>query len=602
MRFAHYMRPNQNNEIPSQFICVDTETKPTKHNDGSETDRLWFGWACYQRSRGKGVWCEPEWIRFEDRETFWRWVLEKARPKTTLYIFCHNTNFDLPVLGAFTTTRKIGLKLKMAIIDAPPTILKWSTGKATIKCLDTLNLWRMPLKMLGEIVGAKKLDMPASEDSREKWEAYGRQDVEVLRRALIDWWAFLVKEDLGNFRPTLASQALGTFKHRFMQHKILIHNHEKVLALERASYHGGRCECFAIGKFRGRFTLLDVTSMYPFVMHQYDYPAKFLFSISRPWRANLDILLSMHCLVADVTLETDEPAFPLVHGGKLVFPIGRFRTTLTTGELDYANRKGYIHERHAIAVYNRVSLFRGFVDHFWNHRMRALQAGQASLAWQYKILMNSLYGKFGQNGRVWDKLTYTDDEGCDAWAEIDADAGTIKRFRKLAGLVQSFSEAPESAESCPAIAAHVTANARMILWGLVRSAGSGHVYYCDTDSLLVDRVGLSRLRPQIGDSALGKLKVEGRYQDIEIWGPKDYRFGDKIRHKGIRANAEQIDERTFLQWQWSSLRGMLRSGQMDAPGRKPIVKHLSRVYDKGIIDSTRRVRPLVMNEPASDDT
>lgn len=596
MRFAHYLRQNERDEIPSQFVCVDTETKPTKHPDGSETDRLWFGWACYQRARLRGEWCDPEWYRFERREDFWRWMLTKTRSKTTLYLFCHNTNFDLPVLGAFTVTRKMRMKLKSAIIDAPPTILKWEYRKATIKFLDTLNFWRVPLVKLGEMVGLPKLPMPDQDAPREEWDRYTRQDVEVLRVALLKWWGFLTRERLGNFRPTLASQAMGTFKHKYMKANILVHTRQDVLDLERQAYHGGRCECFRLGRYKGRFTLLDVNSMYPAVMARYRYPVKLLWLHSRPSEEKLRRALERHLVLADVTIDTSEPAFPKVWNDKLCFPVGRYRTTLTTEEVKYALSRGYIRRYHSLVEYSGARCFRRFVRDFYARRLEAQRAGNKTLDWQFKILLNSFYGKFGQTGRVWAKHQETEDERARAWTEVKVETGQVTRYRQLAGLVQSFQVEPESAESCPVIAAHVTANARMLLWWYIRKAGPENVFYCDTDSLLVNRNGRRNLDRWLDAERLGALKVEGQFQDIEIWGPKDYRFGDKVRHKGIRANAEQVHANQWKQWQWSSLIGLVRSGQVDTPYRKPVTKTLRRIYDKGLVDSKSVVRPLLIND------
>jgi len=598
MRKAHYLRANQKSETVSQFICFDTETHPEVTAQGRERDHLTFGWACYQRSKRKGQWCAPEWFRFETPEQFWRWVKGKARPSKTLYMFCHNTNYDLPVVSAFRVARRMGFKLRMAILDGPPTIIKWTHGSATIKCLDTLNFWRFPLKNIGEMIGHPKMEMPAPDASPEKWDEYGKNDVEILRLALIAWWAFLVENDLGNFRPTLASQALGTYKHRFMPTQMLVHEREAALDMERASYHGGRCECFYIGKRRGRFYLVDVNSMYPAVMKAHLYPAKIHWQAKDPSLRLLRSCLISHCVVADVTLKTEQPAYAVVRGNKLVFPVGTFRATLTTEELRLADGSGELLECHALTRYSAEPCFSEFVGWMYAQRLKAASEGNSVRSWQFKILMNSLYGKFGQTGRVWAKLRTTEDETTRTWAEVDMDAGRVRRYRQIAGLIQSFEEQSESFESMPAIAAHICANARLLLWRYIQAAGRDHVYYCDTDSLLVDLAGYRRLKPFIDATELGKLKREYYCREVEIWGPKDYRFGDKIRHKGIRGQAEQLSENTWKQWQWSSLVGMLRSGCVDHPTRKMVTKTLKRNYDKGVIEVSSRVTPLRISSDA----
>jgi len=161
-------------------------------------------------------------------------------------------------------------------------------------------------------------------------------------------------------------------------------------------------------------------------------------------------------------------------------------------------------------------------------------------------------------------------------------------------VVQELQREEESAGSHPAIAAHVTANARMLLWSLVADAGRDNVYYCDTDSLLVNDTGLNRLRARIDATRLGALKHEGTYTDWEIRGAKDYRFGDKTKLKGVRPSAEWLDADTVRQEKWSGLKGLLRAGNLDRPTTRLIEKHLSRRYDKGVIGPDGCVSPWLL--------
>ena len=98
----------------------------------------------------------------------------------------------------------------------------------------------------------------------------------------------------------------------------------------------------------------------------------------------------------------------------------------------------------------------------------------------------------------------------------------------------------EGSGSAPAIAAHVTDYARMLLYRIMRMVGVDRVLYVDTDSLIINASDLSKLTEVIDDKTLGKLKVEGRTTSLEIRGAKDYTFGSSIRRKGIRSNAQAV--------------------------------------------------------------
>lgn len=597
-RFPHYLRQNHRRERPSSFVCFDTETFERDEGDGEVSHHLKFGWACYQRERQRGHWCAPEWLRFERISDFWRWVLDHTRPKTCLYLFCHNTSFDLPVLDTFTVLPKARWKLTRAIIDAPPTDLTFKRGPRKLRFLDTLNLWRMPLKDVGRIYDCPKLDMPAPDSSAAEWDRYAKQDVEILRRALLGWWDFLEAEDLGNFRPTLASQSFGSWKHRFMPAGVLVHTDEKALLMEREAYHGGRCECFRLGTYRGKFALCDVNSMYPSVMRGRVFPVRIAFYTERNCKEQFERVAGRLLTVADCYLETDTPAYAKHMDGKLCFPIGKFWTVLTEPEIRFAIERGHLRGMRRAGFYNGAEMFTAFVDALYSRRMAAKRAGNEPLAYNLKKLMNSLYGKFGQRGRTWEDAGDAENIPEGHSVVIDTSTGKQIHYRKLAGLVQAFSDAPESAESCPAIAAFVTAYARLKLWNIIERAGRGHVLYCDTDSVLVDWSGLRNCGAVDNSSALGELAVQARYEEVTLWGPKDYRFGRVEKHKGIRANAKQLSQTRFEQQQWSSLRGLVRLGDLTAPRTQTVVKDLARRYTKGTVTSTNEVTPLTICEPA----
>ena len=597
-RFPHFMRANAKVEQPRHLIIVDTETDTEQAGKDAIRHKLRFGWACYQRRRDAQRWCEPEWFRFERTHDFWVWVNSHAKPKTNLSIWCHNTNFDLPVLDTFRDPHKMGWRLNQAIIDAPPTILVFRKADKKLTILDTLNLWRMPLASIGKMIGSPKLDMPTQDAPLDAWNRYARQDVEILRAALIDWLEFLRREDMGNFRPTLASQSMGTYKHKYMTQKILIHTNGDALKLERESYHGGRVECFRIGKIEEPTHLLDVNSMFPAVMQTEMFPASFVFFTDSDCTRAYERFERDHQMIADCLIESREPVYAKHVGGRLCFPVGRFWTALTSPEIKYAIKHGHLIGMKRISVYRPAKLFAEFVRDLWARRAKAKEGGNEPLAWNYKILMNSLYGKFGQTGRIWEPRRQIDDLSSGYDVVYDAPTGKIIHTRRLGGLEMCWQDAPESAESCPAIAAFVTAYARMMLWRLIQTAETCNVYYCDTDSVLVNDAGLRNLRNEIDPTRIGKLKLEAHYTEAQIWGPKDYRFGALEKHKGIRKNAKWLDESSATQQQWQGLRGWVRKGATSGPLTTTVTKHLARNYTKGLVREGGLVSPLEIMEDA----
>jgi hypothetical protein len=297
-------------------------------------------------------------------------------------------------------------------------------------------------------------------------------------------------------------------------------------------------------------------------------------------------------VVARCQVTTEEPVYPVEHESKLLFPVGEFETVLTTPELAHALARGRVKEITEIALYESAPIFWDYVHELYELRLAAARSDNAVLEWQCKRMLNALYGKFGQRGRVYETVAQNPDLGIGTWTEIDAETGEIRNLRQFGGLIQEQKTEGEGRDSHPAIAAHVTAHGRIALWEWMTRAGKGHVYYVDTDSLLVDAVGADRLASGVDKSALGKLKREGVFAAGHLYGLKDYRLGDIVRTKGVRAAAVWIDANTVEQEHWSTLVGLLRKGDLSAPIVEQRVKHLRRIYTKGCVQSDGSIHPL----------
>lgn len=490
-----------------------------------------------------------------------------------------------------------GWKLELAVLEGPPTIITWRKGRSTIRWLDTLNIWRLPLKDIGHHIGVEKLDFPGVGVVGAEADTYCRRDVEIVWEALRRWWAFIQRENLGTVSPTLASQAFTAFRHRFMHHEIYCEDNPDSLALARDSYRGGRVECFRWGVVPGPVTVLDVNSMYPYVMRNTEVPTKLLTVMARRTPRQISEYLKQYAAVARVSLDTQEPAYPCDHLGRLCFPIGQFTTTLAGPDLQYALDHGHVTAVHACALYERAAIFREFVDWCWGERLKALDNGNSVDAWLYKIMGNSLYGKFGQRGRVWEFTGETRPGVTADLSSYDLDARQWVRVRSVGGQVQRLKEDAEAFNSFPAIAAYITAAARQYLYRLIREAGPGNVLYCDTDSVWLSGRTPPALQPYIDPRRLGGLKEEATHQWVKLWGCKDYETPTISKTKGLRRDALEIAPGVYRQLHWTGWAAALADGVTDAPRTYPVVKGFSRYYTKGVVGPYLGVTPLILPGP-----
>ena len=588
----HYLKVNNSSEYPRHCIWFDTETYPVQIAPNTIKHVLKFGWACYRRRSRGHKWGKPQWYRFTTLEQFWLWVTENINKKECLTMFAHNGSFDLPVLDAFNYLQDDGWKLKSAVIDSPPIIFKMHKEGRSIKFIDTLNIWRMSLAAIGKSINLPKKDMPEGWDDEKLGDEYCMRDVEIIMQAVIEWFDFLREHDLGGFAPTLASQAVRAYRHRFMKHKILIDDNEDALTMAREAYHGGRTECFFIGETTTPLYQLDVNSMYPDIMSRCLMPTKLIGVFKRVKHLELHKLLKTHAVVAEVIIKTNEPVYSQYTNGKLIFPIGTFSATLSTPEILYALDNGHVVSIDKVAIYEHEIIFKDYVEYLYKIRQEYKAAGNDSSSNMAKIMMNSLYGKFGQRGRVYETTEQNDSKAISTWTEIDADTKQVIQYRQFAGMVQQLIEEPESRDSHPAIAAHVTAYARIQMWEIYKQAGLENCYYSDTDCVVVNAIGYERLTDLIDPNLLGMLKLEQTISHASIRGPKDYKFDGTERIKGVSKRAKWLGTNRVEQDQWAGLRGLMQKGDLTAPTTKTIIKNLKRVYTKGNVQDDGRVEPF----------
>lgn len=276
MRKSHFLSVIHSSSMPRELIVFDTETAEHKLDDAAVEHRLVFGWALYSRLNNSGNWTEPEWFRFTEPQQLWYFIIEHARDKNQLYTFCHNANFDWQVTQMCQLMPLEGWVCEKAIIEDPPNCFVWRSGSRRITCLDSTNFWPQALREIGKRIGLAKLDMPSNWQNAATADAYCRRDCEIVFAALLDWFKWLTDNDLGKFTISKAGQAMTAYRHRFMQHKIHIHDNEKAIQLERESYMGGRTEVWTVGRELSDLTGVDVNSMYPYVMRNRVYPTKLM--------------------------------------------------------------------------------------------------------------------------------------------------------------------------------------------------------------------------------------------------------------------------------------------------------------------------------------
>jgi hypothetical protein len=486
-----------------------------------------------------------------------------------------------------------------------------------ILLLDTMNYFTTSVRVLGDALGVEKYTVDFAEADDDLLSAYCSRDVEIIKTFFLRFLTFLKQHDLGSLQKTLASQSMHAFRHRFMRHKILIHNDAHALVLERSAYIGGRVEVWKVGKVKERVYKLDVNSMYPAMMQRHAFPCRLKRVYVKTLTTRfLKFLLQQGYVLAHVGLETDKPVYPIKLQGKVLHPVGTFRAVLGTAALQYALQHNHIRVVYSAALYEQEKLFYNFVEFFWNQRRAAKERGDEVETLLFKLVMNSLYGKFGQ--KAYDRQQYHDASSLEFYSESCITNGApgmvwrighdyivntnrkprvLQQHETLADMTDADLQQAlqyESTHSLCAIAAAVTEYARMHLWSLIEQAGPENVYYMDTDSLVVNNTGLQNLRKEIG-ADLGMLKVEDESNDVVFNAPKDYKFNDVVKLKGVPARfIHDYNENVFTIETWEKFRTGLKEGFHGAYKIRKNSKTLSRtISNRQVLEQGLTASPHV---------
>lgn len=594
--FWHILARNKTVKLPSQIIFYDTETLPEYFSRGIEKHVLRLGYACYvSRHKTRLNWTD-EWLKFTTKGIFWDFVESFSRKKKRIWLIAHNQQFDFMVVDGFGELQRRGWELKWHIITSNLFIARFTKNKGTLIVVDSINWFRSSLKVMGDAIGKPKGEIDFETCTEQELSDYCYRDVEITRDSVLALIKFVRVKDFGSFQFTCAGQAFTAYKHRFMPYKIFIHANMDAVALERASYRGGRNEAYYIGEIPTTCYYLDVNSLFPFVMEKYEYPCKLRRVISDVSVNRLIGYLNHFAVIARVKIQINDPFIGL-KTNRLMFPVGTFWATLTSPEIDAVYRTGKILEVEQVALYKKAFLFKKWVNEVYAMRREFIEAGNPVFADFSKISLNSLYGKFGQKSGEFKEIGTADPNVVKVERYFDFETKKKCMEYTYAGKVYLRTDKnKEGRDSFPGIASHVTAYARLYLYGLMYLAKEGNYYYCDTDSLIVNKEGYNNLKHLIDSTKLGYLKLEGVSDKVIIRGCKDYQIDDKVKIKGVKRGSVQLRDGVYLQTRFYKFRSLLRKGSLDAPLTEQFTKELKRVYLKGIVQSDGHVKPFVLSE------
>ncbi len=489
----------------------------------SERERYLLGWDTEDDSHGnpllftftheKGSYVTAH--ALEAREFLAALARDLAAKRLQLEAWATNLEYDLVNLFGAEALRELTFQFgRSQLLGA-----RWRG----VDFRDTLRHIPAGVAELGRLVGLKKLEVDLFSKRRPVSKAALNR--RAVRDATITFRAAkLIRESYAEFgerpRLTLPSTAYRIWQDAFWKRPVYRVSDEIRDAAERA-YFGGRTEAFALGTFKD-VRAIDAASMFPWAMTAAPFPVPWgSFKRVKPGAEPQPLGLYRARVRSTLAL----PALPFRSADGNVFPVGSWSGWYVGEELRlHLAEGGEARVLEGFEWHEQARPFDGYIAEMFRRKNTA----RGPMRNVYKLLLNSLYGKFGQKGGRVRAVSL------ERFAELEKRPVDFRVWNGLA-LWSQDSEPPPWGNMI--WAALITARARVKLYREFKAlrAGGARVLYCDTDSALY--TGPSRVYPAKA-AAPGDFESRGEYRSALLVGKKEYgledfRGGWEVHVKGV---------------------------------------------------------------------
>lgn len=568
---------NKGSSRPSNILFYDVESHVSQPEDGKRyfTPFLWTAILATYRKQADQWSCER--LSGTTINDFWSIIDRFPFNKRALYMVSHHLEADFIPLDGINQLMDRGFILTKPIQNGRTVLYYWNRDNDKIVVMNNGNIFDGSIEQWGKLLGLPKLDMPSDNDPFDDWVTYCARDTEIMYAMWQHIYQFMDLHELGNFKLTKAGLAFSAFRHRFMEPAIQIHDHTPTLALERQGYRGGRFQALQYGDFEhDTYYQLDYNSMYAAIMIEQELPYQLIGYSDNSSLIQVKSKLVGYDVIAEVEVDQKEPVFPHTEDGKTVYRAGRFKTALSTPELIYAFDQGWIKKAYQFAWYAKAPVLKAYAEYFTQLKIKYEQENNPGMRALTKIFPNAVYGKFAQKDHQLEEIGECDPRIVEFIDGYDADTKQYYQILCYGGHAYKATTGIVAPNGFIAIAAAITAYARMRLWTAMQSAGLDNVYHVATDSLIVNQDGYDRLKNMLDPYKIGFLKLEGTADSLRIRDVNDLDFGSSRKIKGVNRKALQLADNTYMTTQWPSIKTIIKSGDYSQYFIRDIVKTLSR--------------------------
>ena len=401
--------------------------------------------------------------------------------------------------------------------------IKFTRGKQ-VHLYDSLKL--LPFKV-SKI--AKDFNLPIMKEHidysiyevNEETLSYIFHDVKIIAMALAK-----IKEE-GMTKMTTASCAYNQYS-LLKGNDYLANNYpqldDTLLENFRNAYRGGRSQVNPVyaSKILHNVRRYDINSMYPYIMHDMELPYGAPIRLAQPNQCKFEIYhIQVSFTLKDLHLPTLLKKGHLYAGDDTYYidTEGIEDIWISSIDLELLFRNydvSFLEYKEIYGFRTSKLLFYDYVDKWYSQK----QIDKGAKKVIDKLMLNSLYGKFGSKHKGYHKIPVFDEVNC-----------TIKYIKSP--------EEPMKHYYLP-VAIAITSYAHLLIDNAIHTTGIENFVYCDTDSVHT----LGTLPPEMVDNEkLGYFKLEDTEKTAKYVRQKCYVFdgskGIEITCAGMPDNVKQ---------------------------------------------------------------
>lgn len=538
--------------MPPRMVAFDTESRSSY--DGETEIQEWrVGCAIRWRTDLK-TGPREEAMVFTDPSPFWEWVSDYTRPGTRTVVWAHNLGHDVRISRMFEILPDFGFHLEWCNLDRNISSATWRSDHGTIVLADTWTWIPMPLAQVAPQVGLVKYEMPKTGQGDEDWARYCMRDAEIVYHVVSDLCGFIATEGLGNWQPTGAGMAYATWRHKYMAHKVLVHDNDSAIAAERMAMHTGRAEAWRHGKLGiGNWTEVDLRNAYLRIAAESELPRKLHMHHGAISVSQYNRLRDRVAVLCRVDVDTQVPVVPVKINGRHVWPVGQFETWLWDVELDVLIGSGGTVKIREAYTYQRAPILSDWAQWVLSVLYDETDRYSSAVRTHIKHCSRALIGRISLRTSTWEHFG-TNPDGITGMSYV-----SFPQEQRTARMLHVGQDTlietarREGKDSLPMVTGWIMARCRMLLWEGMNAAGLENVAHVDTDGILVNNRGLHNMRDYYGDSFANRWALKGTYRQLEVWGPRAYWRDGKRVVAGIPGKATEVAPGVFAGEKWSAL-------------------------------------------------